>query len=138
MRRMTAGIVGLAATGLMCAAAFAADVTVRDLTLRLHHADRARPLQLSGLDLRELDLSGLDFKGASLTNSNLFGADLTRADLSKADLRGARLDRVVIIPSGDHRSALRRRRSFRHELPAPVEFLDAHCAGGRGAELCRH
>ncbi len=97
MRRMTAGIVGLAATGLVITATFAADVTVRDLTLRLHNADRARPLQLSGLDLRELDLSGLDFKGATLANSNMFGADLTRADLSKADLRGARLDRVVII-----------------------------------------
>jgi hypothetical protein len=132
MRRMTAGIVGLAATGLMCAAAFAADVTVRDLTLRLHHADRARPLQLSGLDLRELDLSGLDFKGASLTNSNLFGRPDARRPVEGGSARGA------ARPRGDHRSALRRRRSFRHELPAPVEFLDAHCAGGRGAELCRH
>jgi uncharacterized protein YjbI with pentapeptide repeats len=94
---MPAGIVGLAATALTFVPAFTADVTVRDLTLRLHHADRAHPLQLNGLDLRELDLSGLDFKGARLANSNMFGADLSRADLSKADLHGARLDRVVII-----------------------------------------
>jgi uncharacterized protein YjbI with pentapeptide repeats len=77
--------------------ALAADVSVRDLTQRLYHADRSAPLQLGGLDLRDLDLSGLDFKGATLAGSNLFGADLSRSDLSRANLRGARLDRVIII-----------------------------------------
>jgi uncharacterized protein YjbI with pentapeptide repeats len=75
----------------------AADVTVRDLTSRLYHAERGSPMQLGGLDLRDLDLSGLDFKGATLAASNLFGSDLSHADLSKADLKGARLDRVTII-----------------------------------------
>jgi uncharacterized protein YjbI with pentapeptide repeats len=77
--------------------ALGADLSVRQLTERLYYADRSKPLQLGGLDLRELDLSGLDFKGAMLANSNLFGADLSRADLSMANLKGARLDRVVII-----------------------------------------
>ena len=82
---------------LLPATVHAADVTVHDLAARLYSADRSKPVQLGGLDLRDLDLSGLDFKGATLANSNLFGADLSRADLSKANLKGARLDRVVII-----------------------------------------
>jgi uncharacterized protein YjbI with pentapeptide repeats len=87
----------LALAILLPATVEAADVTVRDLTSRLYHAERGSPLQLGGLDLRNLDLSGLDFKGATLAASNLFGSDLSRADLSKADLKGARLDRVTII-----------------------------------------
>jgi len=75
----------------------AADLSVRDLTTRLYHADRSKPLRFSGLDLRELDLSGLDFKGATIADSNLFGTDLSRADLSRANLKGSRLDRVIII-----------------------------------------
>ena len=50
------------------AAVNAADLTVRDLTARLYHADRKQPLQLGGLDMRNLDLSGLDFKGATLAS----------------------------------------------------------------------
>ena len=87
----------LALAILLPATVDAADLTVRDLTSRLYHAERGSPLQLGGLDLRDLDLSGLDFKGATLAASNLFGSDLSRADLSKADLKGARLDRVTII-----------------------------------------
>ncbi|MFA6139317.1 MAG: pentapeptide repeat-containing protein [Hyphomicrobium sp.] len=87
----------LALAILLPATVEAADVTVRDLTSRLYHAERGSPLQLGGLDLRDLDLSGLDFKGATLAASNLFGSDLSRADLSKANLKGARLDRVTII-----------------------------------------
>jgi uncharacterized protein YjbI with pentapeptide repeats len=59
----------------------AADVSVRDLTERLYHADAAHPLDLSKMNLRDLDLSGLDFKAANLAGSNLFGADLSGADL---------------------------------------------------------
>jgi uncharacterized protein YjbI with pentapeptide repeats len=93
--RLACATVALAA--LLSGAALAADFSVRELTTQLYHADRARPLQFSGRDLRELDLSGLDFKGATVVNSNLFGADLSRADLSKANLKGSRLDRVIII-----------------------------------------
>jgi len=77
--------------------AVGSDLSVRELTTRLYQADRGKPLQFSGLDLRELDLSGLDFKGAAIVDSNLFGADLTRADLSRATLKGSHLDRVTII-----------------------------------------
>lgn len=80
-------------------AALAADLTVRDLTVRLYHADRAQPLQLGAVDLRNLDLSGLDFKGATLAGSNLFGADLSHSDLSKLKGRAPR-------PRDNHRHAL--------------------------------
>src|SRR5450631_4198396 len=83
--------------GIGSGGARAADLTVRQLTERLYHADPARPLDLSRINLRDLDLSGLDFKAANLAGSNLFGADLTGADLSRASLQGALLDRVVII-----------------------------------------
>ena len=59
---------------LLPATVHAADVTVHDLAARLYSADRSKPVQLGGLDLRDLDLSGLDFKGATLANSDLFGA----------------------------------------------------------------
>jgi uncharacterized protein YjbI with pentapeptide repeats len=100
------GQLPLSLAGLLLAALFssiglgdahAADLTVRQLTERLYHSDRARPLDLSRINLRDLDLSGLDFKAANLAGSNLFGADLTGADLSRADLHGALLDRIVII-----------------------------------------
>lgn len=75
----------------------AGEITVRDLTTMLYHADRAKPPHFSGIDLRELDLSGLDFKGATIADTNFFGADLSRADLSHAKLKGCHLDRVTII-----------------------------------------
>ncbi len=89
----------VAALALAVTASWAADMSVRDLTSQLYNADRSRPPQLSGHDLREMDLSGLDFKGADLSSSNMFGADLSGADLSNAQLKGSRLDRVTIIGS---------------------------------------
>jgi len=94
MRRLGLGAILIAA---LVSPAFAADLTVRQLSERLYHAERAAPVDFSHLDLRDLDMSGLDFKGAKLAGSDLFGADLSRVDLTKADLSGARLDRVVII-----------------------------------------
>lgn len=84
---------------LAITAASAGDISVRDLTSQLYNADRSRPPQLAGHDLREMDLSGLDFKAADLSSSNLFGADLSGADLSNVQLKGSRLDRVTIIGS---------------------------------------
>lgn len=91
------GILAFTALALCSGAPRAAEISVRELTARLYHADRAKPLHFSGIDLRELDLSGLDFKGATIADSNLFGADLSRADLSGAQLKGCHLDRVTII-----------------------------------------
>lgn len=96
-RLRRSGVVLLVAAALFPAVALAGDISVRDLTTQLYHANRAKPLEFSGRDLRELDLSGLDFKAAKITNSNLFGADLSRADLSNTMLRGSRLDRVTIV-----------------------------------------
>ncbi len=112
--------------------ALAADISVRQLTERLYHADRSKPLQLGGLDLRELDLSGLDFKGAMLANSNLFGADLSRADLSMANLKGARLDRVVIIGARFDGADL-----SDTSLLRPSSFSTLAALHERGGELCR-
>ena len=91
-----AAMAGIVVSALMTPA-LGADITAREVTERLFHADPAEPVDFSRLNLRELDMSGLDFKGAKLSGSDLFGADLTGADLSKTDLSKARLDRVVII-----------------------------------------
>ena len=109
----------------------AADLTVRDLTSRLYHAERGSPMQLGGLDLRDLDLSGLDFKGATLAASNLFGSDLSRADMSKADLKGARLDRVAIIGARFDGAELSDTSFLRPAASRPWPPPE------RGAELCR-
>jgi uncharacterized protein YjbI with pentapeptide repeats len=117
--------------------ALAADISVRQLTERLYHADRSTPLQLGGLDLRELDLSGLDFKGATLANSNLFGADLSRADLSKANLKGARLDRVVIIGARFDGADLSDTSFLRPSSFSTLAALSSEVASFAGANLSR-
>lgn len=93
--RLTALVVLL--SGAIASQGLAADISAREITERLFHADPAKPVDLSRLNLSELDMSGLDFKGAKLAGADLFGADLTGSNLSKADLSSARLDRVVII-----------------------------------------
>ncbi len=107
------------------------------MTERLYSADRSKPLQLGGLDLRELDLSGLDFKGAMLANSNLFGADLSRADLSKANLKGARLDRVVIIGARFDGADLSDTSFLRPSSFSTLAALHSEVASFAGANLSR-
>jgi uncharacterized protein YjbI with pentapeptide repeats len=82
---------------LAASAAFAADMTARDVTLQFHKAEANQRVNLAGKDLSNLDLAGLDFKAAILTKSNLYGVDLTSANLKGADLAGAKLDRAIVI-----------------------------------------
>src|SRR5690242_291649 len=92
MRRLVL-VAALALPGL----AYAADLTVRQVTQALVDASPDRPADFSHKDLSFLDLSGLDFKGADLAGANLYGADLSDADLSHARLAGATLDHTIIV-----------------------------------------
>lgn len=75
----------------------AAEVTVREISQRLHRADSGHRVDFSNRDLTYLDLSGLNFKGARLANSDFYGVDFTGADLRRADLSKTRLDRATLI-----------------------------------------
>jgi len=75
----------------------AADVSVREITERLHRVKPGEHVDFSNRDLTYLDLSGLDFKGARLVHSDFYGVDLTGANLSGADLSDTRLDRATLI-----------------------------------------
>jgi uncharacterized protein YjbI with pentapeptide repeats len=122
---------------LVPVAAPASDLTVRDLTARLYHADRAKPLQLGAVDLHNLDLSSLDFKGATLAGSNLFGADLSHSDLSKANLKGARLDRVTIIGARFDGANLSDTSFLRPSTFSTLVALPSEVASFAGADLSR-
>lgn len=87
-------------------AAPAAEMTARDVTIRLRDAAAAAPANFSGKDLARLDLSNLDFRGAILSRSDLFGADLTGAVFQGSDLAGANLDRVTLIGANFDRARL--------------------------------
>jgi uncharacterized protein YjbI with pentapeptide repeats len=89
----------LAALACNCAAAVAADMTARDVTVLLFKSASGERPDLSGKDLSNLDLSNLDFHQSRLANARLFGADLSQANLSGADLSGAHLDRTILIGS---------------------------------------
>lgn len=78
-------------------AASAADMTARELTVKLNQAQTTAPLELEDLDLSFLDLSELSFKRALMTGVDFYGTDITDADLSHTDLADTRLDRAVII-----------------------------------------
>lgn len=75
----------------------AAEVSVREITERLHRAAPGVPIDFSHRDLTYLDLSGINFKGARFVKADLYGADLTKADLRRADLSKTRLDRATLI-----------------------------------------
>lgn len=86
-----------ALTSAPASAAGPSSPTAHDISVRLHAATPASPVDLTGSDLERLDLAGLDFKAARLARTNLFGADLTGANLAHTDLSGAKLDRITLI-----------------------------------------
>jgi len=75
----------------------AANVSVREISERLHRAAPGERVDFSNRDLTYLDLSGLNFKGARFAQSDFYGADFTGADLRRADLSNTRLDRATLI-----------------------------------------
>jgi uncharacterized protein YjbI with pentapeptide repeats len=79
------------------ASAWAADLTVQQISIALAKASVSQPVDFSHRDLSYLDLSELDFKHANLSGANLYGTDLSHANLAGARLAGADLDHTLII-----------------------------------------
>lgn len=76
---------------------FAADLTAREVTIKLFNAEPSEPVDFADFNLMLIDLSGLDFKKANLTGADLYGTDLAGANLAGVDLSYTRLDRATLI-----------------------------------------
>ena len=87
----------LITANLAAVTAEAADLTAREVTIKLFKAEPAEPVDFTDLNLMLIDLSGLDFKKATLTGADLYGTDLARANLQGVDLSYTRLDRATLI-----------------------------------------
>ncbi len=94
---LTIPVVGSSAYAQQPVSTDAADVSVREITQRLHRAAPGERVDFSNRDLTYLDLSGLNFKGARFSQSDFYGTDFTGADLRRSDLSNTRLDRATLI-----------------------------------------
>lgn len=113
----------------------AAELTARDVAVKVHQATASAPVDLSGKDLSDLDLAGLNLKSAVLRQTNLYGTDLSGANLSGADLTGSKLDRATIIRTDFSGAKLEGVTMLRPNVFGDMTFATADTPDFSGANL---
>ncbi|MCH9807264.1 MAG: pentapeptide repeat-containing protein [Alphaproteobacteria bacterium] len=117
--------------------AHSADLTAREVTIKLFEADAANPVDFSDLNLTLIDISGLDFKKATFEGADLYGTDLSGSDLSGTDLKYTRLDRSSIIGTNFSKADLTEATLLRPTTFTNVKFDRSEVANFSGATLVR-
>ena len=118
-------------------AAFASDLTARQVTLRLFQAEEGSKVDFSDLNLTLIDLSGLNFKKAVFVGADLYGADLSDSNMSGTDLSFTRLDRASIINADFSGADLTDATLLRPTTFSNTDFDRREVADFTGAKLVR-
>lgn len=132
------GVTGaLLTTFPVAKSALAADLTAREVTIKLFEAPSDEPVDFADLNLTLIDISGLDFKKAIFTGADLYGADLSGSNLSGSDLSDTRLDRSSIIGTDFSKADLTDSTLLRPTTFSNVQFNRNEVADFTGAKLVR-